>query len=209
MKYHLTLIFLCFVGLAVAQDDKDDLPETDNDAAKYLNDGIKNDAKNLIGLSTGTMISGYLDVEYERKINNKIGIQVGGLYRLFEGIDLWEYFLDQGISESQLADSNKLTGFGYSSAFKWYPTGRAITQQYFLGMNYKNRSESTDHLKYQRHDIYMSHGVKGIGKNNIGVEVTQGFGYRIFSYKYDNRPEKNYVEPGFLYLWTFKIGYFF
>lgn len=209
MKYHLTLIFLCFVGLAVAQDDKDDLPETDNDAAKYLNDGIKHDAGNFIGLSTGTILSGYLDLEYERKINRKLSVQVGGLYRLFDGVDLWEAIDDNGLSEADLPDTTKLGGFGYSVAGKWYVTGRAITQQYFMGMNYKNRTESTSTVNYARHDLYFSQGWKRIFKNNMGFEFTQGAGYRLYTYKYPDMPENNYLEPGFLYLWTFKFGYFF
>lgn len=213
MKRAYGLILLCIFTLPLfAQDDEDDvereLPEIEENAEKYLDDGIKYDAENQVLFGVSGLIGGYGELHYQRKINQAFAVDIHGSMRLYKGIDLVEGLLsDYGVNADQ--DTGYNAGMGFGASLRFNPGRRAITQRGYYSINYRNRTEQYSTFTYSRQDFYYATGWHLIKRGNLGLELNQGIGMRLASVKYDDPRIEAVSEPNFFYMIDFRIGYYF
>lgn len=220
MKY-LSIIALCFfTNLAYAQDNEDgdeteekdeteefqDLPETDDNGLKYLDDGIRHDAKNEVLLSVTSLVSGFIDIHLTRKITKSISLDFAGMIKSFNALRIYEI-----INYGDLIDDKKTvkSGVGYGMSFRYNPHRRAMMEYADYGFSYRNRTLTLDYGKILHNQIGIVQAWKRIMPNNFGWEVVSTLGFKSVVLEYNNPSIENEIYALPFYNLSFRIGYYF
>lgn len=206
MKNLVLLLFLFSSSIAFSQTDRD-MPKTDENFHKYLDDGKKNDADADIKLALSALPAGFLDIQYEQKLTPSWSVLGSGAFQLFDGIDLGTGYDDLsglGVFKS---------GFGFGVEGRRYGAYAAITDLGYWSINYRNRTTIYEDSKIGRSDIYFSRGNKYLFLNTISAEVAWGLGARLYNFDVDEKKNKDpYREDtkgvSMHYNLEFKLGYY-
>ena len=224
MKKLVVFVFLFTSFVCLAQDDEEedylkDMPTIDDNAAKYLKDGVHSDAGNFVSLSISELIGGFAIIHYERRVTNMISGQASFGLPIWRGVDYVES-ITEGFNNDHffdyIEDGDMPGGYAYSFSVRRNPFRRAITQYGYRSLNFRNRIWSVEEGTFSRQDFYFGTGWKKLYNSNLGLELNQGIGLRRSKFKYKgdyerkplDRDEVN-ADLGFFYMIDFKIGYFF
>lgn len=148
MKYKLLLTIMLVCNLVFAQNTKSkkgsDEPDNKN-IEKYLKDGRVGHVNNLIRLRlTPTFIS-YMGLSYERRLNEKFGVEVGAYIKTSKS-PIWEEYREVYFAfpngDSKLQSTHN--GFGFMVFPKYYKHGKHANNGRYLGIQYSNRKYLTD-----------------------------------------------------------------
>jgi hypothetical protein len=213
MKYLSTLFLLLIVIFSFAQDR--DLPEVDENFEKYLDDGQKTGADGNVQLAVSSLIAGFLDVQYEQKINHSLSVQAGGAIQVGSGYDLISLLMDDlGGVEASRFDG----GYGYSASVKYYAGQSAITRLGYASLTFRNRTSNyaegdltswnASAFKHTKNDIYYSTGLKFLFANTASADVSTGFGMRLSNITYEDKNIDSENSLGFIYAIEVKLGYY-
>ncbi len=210
MKYFLTIFLLTSSVLVFAQNR--DLPEVDENFEKYLDDGQNTGADGNVQVAVSALINGFIDVQYEQKINHSFSVQAGGALQIAPGFDLVSaFFTDFGFNDRERFDG----GYGYSGTFKYYAGQSAITRLGYASLTYRNRTSNyaegefqESAYKYAVNDIYYSTGLKFLFANSASADVSTGVGARLSRINYADKNIDSESGLGLFYGLEVKLGYY-
>lgn len=186
----LTCILLVFVSCTcIAQRD---LPQIDDNYQKYLDDGRKTDADADVKISLTALVSGFIELGYEHKINNTWSLVGSGGFQFIEGLDPQSFQYGEVAQEVGGVLDN---GFSLSIEGRRYAGLSAITDIGYAGFKYRVRHSNTyafsnttvngkevkknGDIIVSKHDFYYSRGGKYLLGSSVSAEFSAGIGVRV------------------------------
>ncbi|MDP2175926.1 MAG: hypothetical protein Q8K70_08460 [Bacteroidota bacterium] len=134
-KASFLLLFILQLNLLNAQKTKTDKNGPSSNIASFLDDGLGTKRYNLIRLRLSRLAVGFVGLTYERKISNKFGIEAGGFYQAFNGLNALD------ITYMGYAHKNQIQALLFP---KFYRTGKAMNKGYYWGPSYRFMTASID-----------------------------------------------------------------
>jgi len=200
MKKLIAILSVIVVHITFVRSQ--DLPQPDDNYQKYLDDGISHLSKNCVKLNVTPLLSGWLSVDYERKINRSFGVSVEGEYRLFSGVN---YSFGEGLTN----DSFYTGGVGASLSGRYYMNRGGIDQGVYYELGCRYRDNDITEEKYQLVTISPFLGAGGQILYGKAIALNIGWRYGPTISKVDENYKgftSDWAEMNQLYI---KLGYFF
>ena len=172
------VLFFC-IGLTLNAFSQKDLPTTDSNAKKYLDDGKNTDADADIRIAVTSIVTGFLDLAYEQRINHTYSVELGGGYQFNRGIDVFKL-----VNELEFFpyDEELTKGMGFSVTAKRYGGKEAISEMTFQALTYRNRTSAFETYSYNAQDIFYTLGWKYLLSNSISAQAGFNAGLRLSKY---------------------------
>jgi len=172
------VLFFC-IGLTLNAFSQKDLPTTDSNAKKYLDDGKNTDADADIRIAVTSIVTGFLDLAYEQRINHTYSVELGGGYQFNRGIDVFKL-----VNELEFFpyDEELTKGMGFSVTAKRYGGKEAISEMTFQALTYRNRTSAFETYSYNAQDIFYTLGWKYLLSNSISAQAGFNAGLRLAKY---------------------------
>lgn len=115
--------------------------ESDTEYQKYLDDGKFMGGKNIIGINTYALFSGFASVNYTRKITDYTGVMVFGELHLFqEHYAPWIFRRYPLGYDVEAGDRPVKGGYGYGVHFNYYLNAGAIDNGAGVGLFFRQRT---------------------------------------------------------------------
>ena len=203
MRPIFVLLLSLFVLSTFAQDERD-LPETDDNYFKYLDDGKKNDADADLKIALSSLVNGFIDIQYEHKLTNTFSVQGSGAIQVAPGLDLTDIDFVEYIDEFK-------TGYGFGIEGRRYGGYAAITDLGYWSIVYRNRTSVFETSKLAKNDIFFSRGNKYLFLNTLSAELSYGIGARFYNYDVDEEKNKIDQDEKFAFIHyniQLKLGYY-
>lgn len=189
----LSLVFLFLLPLVLCGQSN----------AKYFDDGNISNARHKVKLNLASAYVGDINLSYEYKINDLLGVEVGaGLLMPYYNELLTQY---QVINEPE-------GGFSWHANIRWYY--REISDSYALyaaplirQRNYKEKifgSPLASEIKFR--DIGL---VQGFQASFSRLVVDSHAGFALRNIKIDEDDFEDGFSDDFVYIITLKVGYLF
>ena len=172
------VLFFC-IGLTLNAFSQKDLPTTDSNAKKYLDDGKNTDADADIRIAVTSIVTGFLDLAYEQRINHTYSVELGGGYQFNRGIDVFKLGNEL---EFFPYDEVLTKGMGFSVTAKRYGGKEAISEMTFQALTYRNRTSAFETYSYNAQDIFYTLGWKYLLSNSISAQAGFNAGLRLSKY---------------------------
>ena len=172
------ILFFC-IGITLNAFSQKDLPTTDSNAKKYLDDGKNTDADTDIRIAVTSIVTGFLDLAYEQRINHTYSVELGGGYQFNRGIDVFKL-----VNELEFFpyDEELTKGMGFSVTAKRYGGKEAISEMTFQALTYRNRTSAFETYSYNAQDIFYTLGWKYLLSNSISAQAGFNAGLRLSKY---------------------------
>ena len=172
------VLFFC-IGLTLNAFSQKDLPTTDSNAKKYLDDGKNTDADADIRIAVTSIVTGFLDLAYEQRINHTYSVELGGGYQFNRGIDVFKL-----VNELEFFPYDEVLtkGMGFSVTAKRYGGKEAISEMTFQALTYRNRTSAFETYSYNAQDIFYTLGWKYLLSNSISAQAGFNAGLRLSKY---------------------------
>ena len=172
------VLFFC-IGLTLNAFSQKDLPTTDSNAKKYLDDGKNTDADADIRIAVTSIVTGFLDLAYEQRINHTYSVELGGGYQFNRGIDVFKL-----VNELEFFpyDEELTKGMGFSVTAKRYGGKEAISEMTFQALTYRNRTSAFETYSYNAQDIFYTLGWKYLLSNSVSAQAGFNAGLRLAKY---------------------------
>jgi hypothetical protein len=172
------ILFFC-IGITLNAFSQKDLPTTDSNAKKYLDDGKNTDADTDIRIAVTSIVTGFLDLAYEQRINHTYSVELGGGYQFNRGIDVFKL-----VNELEFFPYDEVLtkGMGFSVTAKRYGGKEAISEMTFQALTYRNRTSAFETYSYNAQDIFYTLGWKYLLSNSISAQAGFNAGLRLSKY---------------------------
>ena len=172
------VLFFC-IGLTLNAFSQKDLPTTDSNAKKYLDDGKNTDADADIRIAVTSIVTGFLDLAYEQRINHTYSVELGGGYQFNRGIDVFKL-----VNELEFFPYDEVLtkGMGFSVTAKRYGGKEAISEMTFQALTYRNRTSAFETYSYNAQDIFYTLGWKYLLSNSVSAQAGFNAGLRLAKY---------------------------
>jgi len=172
------ILFFC-IGFTLNAFAQKDLPTTDSNPKKYLDDGKNTDADADIRIAVTSIVTGFLDLAYEQRINHTYSVELGGGYQFNRGIDVFKL-----VNELEFFpyDEELTKGMGFSVTAKRYGGKEAISEMTFQALTYRNRNSDFETYSYNAHDIFYTFGWKYLLSNSVSAQAGFNAGLRLAKY---------------------------
>ncbi len=191
------VLFFC-IGYTLNAFSQKDLPTTDSNAKYYLDDGKNTDADADFRIAATSLITGFLDLAYEQRINHTYSVELGGGYQFNKGVDVFKLVDDGVVSLSFPSDEELTKGMGFSLTAKRYGGEEAISQMTFQALTYRNRTSTFETYKYNAQDIFYTLGWKYLLSNSISAQAGFNAGLRLSKYAHTGTARiKDVKKTGF------------
>jgi hypothetical protein len=172
------ILFFC-IGFTLNAFAQKDLPTTDSNPKKYLDDGKNTDADADIRIAVTSIVTGFLDLAYEQRINHTYSVELGGGYQFNRGIDVFKL-----VNELEFFPYDEVLtkGMGFSVTAKRYGGKEAISEMTFQALTYRNRNSDFETYSYNAQDIFYTLGWKYLLSNSVSAQAGFNAGLRLAKY---------------------------
>lgn len=144
------------------------IEQPDSNYYPYFDDGTFYRANNALSVNTLALISGYINLNYQRKINKVWSVEVGGSKKFMKGFEL--------LPDENFPDSKFVKGYGYNAMIKHNLGREAITNYFHIGFGYRYRNITFVEQRSKVQDYFMSFGYQQLYRGRFTTEFGASIG---------------------------------